>query len=165
MPSTKAALTEHPSGLFARPWRIFVKCLLPGKDLHRRPLSLFLSIPDLKSKIFQAYGQYFNHGKAGREREIKRQEKWFRTRGDVHNLKEFSPNMRKHLFTVKETELWQRLPRAVTEPPSLGKFRRCLDTIQGNLLWVTLLEPGFGSDDPQRSLPTSAILWFCASAT
>jgi len=32
-----------------------------------------------------------------------------------------------------------------------------------SLLWVTLLWQGVGLGDPQRSLPTPTILWFCDS--
>jgi len=32
-----------------------------------------------------------------------------------------------------------------------------------SLLWVTLLGQGVGLGDPQRSLPTPTILWFCDS--
>jgi len=32
-----------------------------------------------------------------------------------------------------------------------------------SLLWVTLLGQGVGLGDPQRSLPTPNILWFCVN--
>jgi len=34
-----------------------------------------------------------------------------------------------------------------------------------SLLWVTLLGQGVGLGDPQRSLPTPTMLWFCDSVT
>jgi len=37
------------------------------------------------------------------------------------------------------------------------------DQIPDRLLWVTLLQQGVELDDPQRSLPTQTILWFCDS--
>lgn len=41
------------------------------------------------------------------------------------------------------------------------KNKSLLDIALGHLLPVTLLEQGAGPDDFQKSLPTSAILWFC----
>ena len=40
-------------------------------------------------------------------------------------------------------------------------FKTRLDKVLCSQLWVTLLWQGFGLDDPQRSLPTPTILWFC----
>ena len=42
-------------------------------------------------------------------------------------------NMRKS-FTVRVTELWNRLPREIVESPSLKIFKSCLDTVLGNTL-------------------------------
>jgi len=56
------------------------------------------------------------------------------------------------------TEPWPRLPREAVESPSLEIFKTHLDKVLCSLLWVTLLGQGVGLDDPQRSLPTPAIL-------
>jgi len=59
-----------------------------------------------------------------------------RTRGNGHRLKykRFCPNIRKHFFTVRDTEHWNRLPRQVVESPSLEIFRSHLETVLCNLL-------------------------------
>jgi len=49
------------------------------------------------------------------------------------------------------------------ESPSLEILKTRLDTVLCSLLWVTLLGQGVGLGDPQRSLPTPTILWFCAA--
>jgi len=49
------------------------------------------------------------------------------------------------------------------ESPSLEIFQPRLAAVLCSLLWVTLLGQGVGLGDPQRSLPTPAILWFCDS--
>ena len=49
------------------------------------------------------------------------------------------------------------------ESPSLEILKTHLDAVLCSLLWVTLLRQGVGLDDPQRSLPTSNIPWFCDS--
>jgi len=49
------------------------------------------------------------------------------------------------------------------ESPSLEIFQPRLDAVLCSLLWVTLLGQGVGLGDPQRSLPTPTILWFCDS--
>jgi len=64
----------------------------------------------------------------------------------------------KNFFTLRVTEPWPRLPREVVDSPSLEIFKPCLDEVLCSLLWVTLLQQGVGLDDPQRSLPTPAIL-------
>jgi len=51
-------------------------------------------------------------------------------------------NTRKHFFTVRMTNHWQRLPRQVVESPSFETLKSHLDTVLGNRLWVTLLEQG-----------------------
>ena len=47
------------------------------------------------------------------------------------------------------------------ESPSLEIFKPCLDAVLCSLLWVTLLGQGVALGDPQRSLPTPAMLGFC----
>lgn len=37
-------------------------------------------------------------------------------------------------------EHWHRLHEEVVEPTFLETFKICLDNIQGNLLWISLLE-------------------------
>jgi len=49
------------------------------------------------------------------------------------------------------------------ESPSLEIFQPRLDAVLCSLLWVTLLGQGVGLGDPQRSLPTPAVLGFCDS--
>ena len=65
-----------------------------------------------------------------------------RTRSNGHKLKHrnFWLNMRRHLFIVRVTEHWQRLPREFVESPSLDIFETCLDAILCNVWWVTLLD-------------------------
>ena len=49
------------------------------------------------------------------------------------------------------------------ESPSLEIFQPRLDKVLCSLLWVTLLGQGVGLGDPQRALPTPAMLRFCDS--
>ena len=63
------------------------------------------------------------------------------------------------------TEPWPRLPREAVESPSLEIFQPRLATVLCSLLWVTLLGQGVGLGDPQRSLPTPAMLGFCETST
>jgi len=49
------------------------------------------------------------------------------------------------------------------ESPSLEIFQTRLDAVLCSRLWVTLLGQGVGLGDPQRSLPTPAMLGFCDS--
>ena len=65
-----------------------------------------------------------------------------RTRGNGHKLKHrrFPLNIRKHLFPVRVTEHWHRLPREAVESPSLEVFKSRLGMVLGNQIQVTLLE-------------------------
>jgi len=83
-----------------------------------------------------------------------------RTRGNGHKLRQtkFQLNMRKNFFPLRVTEPRNRLPREFVESLSLEIFRTRLDKILCGLLWVTLLWQGVGLGDPQRFLPTSAML-------
>jgi len=73
----------------------------------------------------------------------------------------FPLNVRKRFFSVRVTERWHRLLREVVESPSVEILKSCLETVLGNQLWVALLEQGGWTRCSQRSLPTSAVLWFC----
>ena len=75
----------------------------------------------------------------------------------------FHLKMRKNFFPLRVTEPWPRLPREAVESPSLEIFQTRLDAVLRSLLWVTLLGQGVGLGDPQRSLPSPAMLWFRAS--
>ena len=62
---------------------------------------------------------------------------------------------------MRVTEHWPRLHREVVESPSLEILKTHLDKVLCSLLWVTLLRQGIGWGDPQGSLPTPTMLWFC----
>ena len=85
-----------------------------------------------------------------------------RTRGNRHKLKQrkLQLNVRKNFFPLRVTEPWPRLPREAVESPSLEIFQPRLAAVLCSLLWVTLLGQGVGLGDPQRSLPTPAMLEF-----
>ena len=68
-------------------------------------------------------------------------------------------------FSVTLPRKGLRLPREAVESPSLEIFQTGLDKVLCSLLWVTLLGQGVGLDDPQRSLPTPNMLWFCEIPT
>ncbi|KAK4815447.1 hypothetical protein QYF61_002836 [Mycteria americana] len=59
-----------------------------------------------------------------------------RTRGNGHKLKHKRCllNIRKHVFTMRVTEPWHRLPREVLESPTLEICKSCPDTILINRL-------------------------------
>lgn len=67
-------------------------------------------------------------------------------------------NIRKHFFTVRVAEHWHRLPREVTESPSLEILKINLDMDVGNQLWVALLELRVGPSGLQRPFPNSTLL-------
>ena len=83
-----------------------------------------------------------------------------RTRGNGHKLKQrkLQLNMRKNFFPLRVTEPWPRLPRGAVESPFLEIFQSHLDKVLCSLLWVTLLGQGVGLGDPQRALPSPAML-------
>ena len=85
-----------------------------------------------------------------------------RTRGNGHKLKprKLQLKPRKNFFPLRVTEPWPRLPRGAVESPSLEIFKTHLDKVLCILLWVTLLLQGVGLGDPQRALPTPAMLGF-----
>ena len=73
--------------------------------------------------------------------------------------------MRKNFFPLRVTEPWPRLPRGAVESPSLEIFQPRLVAVLCPLLWVTLLGQGVGLGDPQRALPTRAMMGFCDFVT
>jgi len=83
-----------------------------------------------------------------------------RTRGNGHKLKQrkLQLKIRKNFFPLRVMEHWNRLPREVVVSPSLEIFQPRLDVALCSLLWVTLLRQGVGLGDPQRALPTPAML-------
>lgn len=66
----------------------------------------------------------------------------------------FHLNVRKHLFTVRLTELWHWFPTEEVESPSL-------EILQSHMILGNLLKQGARPDHLQRSFPTLAILWPC----
>jgi len=70
----------------------------------------------------------------------------------------FRLNIRKHFFTVRVTQNWDRFPGEVVESLFLEILKTCLDMVLGSQLWVALLEQGFGQEDLQRCFPSSASL-------
>lgn len=67
---------------------------------------------------------------------------WCRTRGNEHKVKHrrFSLNSRKHIFTVRVTKQWHRLPREILECSSLEILKNHLDTVPSNRHRMALLE-------------------------
>ena len=78
----------------------------------------------------------------------------------TNKQRKFCLNTMKNFFPLRVTEPWPRLPREVVDSPSLEIFKPHLDAVLCILLWVTLLGQGVGLGDPQRSLPTPAMLGF-----
>jgi len=83
-----------------------------------------------------------------------------RTRGNGLKLKEgrFRLDIRKKYFTVRVVRHWNRLPRVMTDAPSLETLKARLTT------WSNCGVPvhcrGAELDGLQMSLPTLRILWF-----
>lgn len=51
-----------------------------------------------------------------------------------------------------------KVARKAVKSPLLEIFKMCLDTVLGNLLWVSQFDQGVGVDDLYGSLPTLTIL-------
>jgi len=64
----------------------------------------------------------------------------------------FLPNVKKHFFTARVTEHWNRLPREAVESPPMEMLKTCLVMVLSKLLWVTLvLQPrGAGQEVPSN---------------
>ena len=48
----------------------------------------------------------------------------------------FRPGIRKHFFTERVVKHCNRLPREVVDAPSLSVFKRCLDNIFNNIIYL-----------------------------
>jgi len=83
-----------------------------------------------------------------------------RTRGNGHRLKDrrFSPNIRKHCWTVRLTEPWHTSPRGCRSLPPCRLPKKPSRNGPGKSALGGLTWGGVGPDDLQRSLPT--LLWF-----
>jgi len=59
-----------------------------------------------------------------------------RTRDNEHKPKHrrYHLNVRKHLFTVRVTEHWHRLPRQIVQSPFVEILKSHLDVVLGSLL-------------------------------
>lgn len=72
--------------------------------------------------------------------------------GANKNTIKFHLNARRHFFHVRLVKHRNRLPRDVAEPPSVEIFKNCLDTILGNLSYLTLLGQWGWTGGSQASL-------------
>lgn len=81
-----------------------------------------------------------------------------RTWGSGNNLEHGNVLL---IFIVRVTEHWNSCPREVVESLSSERLKTCLDMVLSKQLLVALLELGPGSENLQRCLPTSTILWLC----
>lgn len=81
-----------------------------------------------------------------------------RMRGNGYEVyqERFQLDIRKKCFTVRATDLWNKLPRAVVESPSVGLFKT------GRQCWIILPRlPSprkAGPDELLKSLPIGAVL-------
>ncbi|KAK4832569.1 hypothetical protein QYF61_024187 [Mycteria americana] len=84
-----------------------------------------------------------------------------RTRGDVHKLKHrrYCLNIRKHLFTVRVTKHWHRLPKEVVECPTLETFKRHLDMVLDSLLLAPYVSLLFSSSYLSSSTAPAKTKW------
>lgn len=52
----------------------------------------------------------------------------------------FFLNIKKHVFTLRVTKNWHRLPREAVESPLLEILKSHMDAVLGNVLYMALLE-------------------------
>lgn len=62
------------------------------------------------------------------------------------------------LLCCEDNGALAEVSRKAVKSPSLEIFKMCLDTVLGNLLWVSQLDQRFGVNDLYGPLPTLTIL-------